>query len=645
MSRARLFYDPANPVMLRTEDIQRLAPTDVQSASDQIDQNMVVLLQRIEENFARCNSIVIERILPAVTQHGENSQRIYESVKFWKPFFEAAAAQSFADQDSEEHHDGTVDNDSQIDHGGPDQSLSFGGNESQVSQDQSDGDITIGAIQKQQAQPEWAQDVSLGSLQADYDKLGLPTPKITKQPEPRLRLGDLPPDSPDLPVPEWETVHPSTMKGLPSPTPSSVANSSIPLPSSLRVASAMATAPGSTLLQRILTKHTAPSPRPGAGSGNSKLGPTSSTPGHATRFLLDHDVPKGWEGIADLSKTPLSAFGSPMRRRPDSVQPDPLGSIKQPTFGVSPARTTSARDSQAQTASQTNEGRSYLFASPALSRTPAKEAARRMTQDMYHAVMGGGVEESPLEPPSAMKEWTTRQYNFGTTDENFAPTSPSEGKSFRQHLGGDSLSIPSSRQFDRESMSQGADRLQSSLADFGGTTAKIDDLIAGGDHSFAQLVDDGDELGRRFDDHLHLADESYTLDQPEESDGLADSGHVGGGGTDTLEHSYVIDEGVSEDDFALRRIAPPEDTLFGTAAPNQSVRADQSKAGRSGVGGDRSVFEEDTAFGPRAAARDGSQQVDGFRVLGAVDHTLHGGQLLESEPFDASPLQGRYRDM
>ncbi|KAM0788349.1 hypothetical protein ACM66B_001490 [Microbotryomycetes sp. NB124-2] len=615
MSRARLFYDPANPAMLRAEDVQRLQPSDVQAASDQIDQNMVVLLQRIEENFARCNQIVVERILPAVTQHGENSQRIYESVKFWRPFFEAAAAQSLADQQSDAQADVATADGSQIDHG-PDQSLSFA-NESQLSQDQSDGDITVNAGRSKPEQPEaWQQDVSLGSLQADYDKLGLPTPKLAKpQPEPRLRLGDLPPDSPDLPVPEWETIHPSTVKGLASPTPSSVADSSIPLPSSLRVASAMATAPGSTLLQRILTKHAA-SPRP----VSTKLGPTSSTPGRA-RVALDRDMPKGWDGVADLSKTPLSAFGSPARRAAAHVD------HTRQQQAASPARVRSNLNVATSAAGQ----RSFAIASPTLSRTPAKEAARRMTQDMYHAVMGGGVEESPLEPPSAMKEWTTR--HFTKTDENQVPASPSDNRSFRRQLG----SATSSKHFD-SARSARAPLAHSSLADFGGTTAKIDDLIAG-EQSFARLVDDGDELGRHFDNNLHLTDESYTLDQPgdDEVAALGGSG-AAGGGTETLEQSYVLDEGVSEDDLAaMRRIAPPEDTLFGTAA-NQ-FKADQSRA----TNGNRSIFEEDTAFGPRATrVGGGDDQVDGFRVMGAVDHTLHGGQLLESEPFDASPLQGRY---
>ncbi|KAK4051881.1 hypothetical protein OIV83_002586 [Microbotryomycetes sp. JL201] len=609
MSRARLYYDPANPVMLRAEDVQRMQPTDVQAASDQIDQNMVILLQRIEENFARCNQTVVERILPAVTQHGENSQRIYESVKFWRPFFEAAAAQSLADQDQDPQADAATADGSQIDHG-PDQSLSFA-NESRLEtdRDQSEGEITVNAGQAQHEQPDnWAQDVSLGSLQADYDKLGLPTPKLAKsQAEPRLRLGDLPPDSPDLPVPEWETIHPSTVKGLASPTPSSVADSSIPLPSSLRVASAMATAPGSTLLQRILTKHAA-SPRP----VSSKLGPTSSTPGR-TCFALDHDMPKNWNGVADLSKTPLSAFSSPARRKAAPVD------YKQQ---ASPAPARSNLD-------VTAAGRSFVFASPALSRTPAKEAARRMTQDMFHAVMGGGIEESPLEPPSAMKEWTTRNFGQLTTDENQAPSSPSDNRSLRRPSG----SAVSSSKYHDSARSDRAPLVHSSLADFGGTTAKIDDLIAE-EQSFARLVDDEDDLGRRFDGNLHLTDESYTLDQPDDEGQAMREDRAGHGGTDTLEHSYVLDEGVSEDDLAIRRLAPPEDTLFGTAA-NQ-YRGDQSRA----TNANRSIFEEDTAFGPKAAG--GAGQVDGFRVMGAVDHTLHGGQLLESEPFDASPLQGRY---
>lgn len=77
----RLFYNAANPVMLSQDEVMQLSPAELQAATDQLDQNLVLLLQRVEENFARCNEIVTERIIPAVEVHGENSQRIYQSVK------------------------------------------------------------------------------------------------------------------------------------------------------------------------------------------------------------------------------------------------------------------------------------------------------------------------------------------------------------------------------------------------------------------------------------------------------------------------------------------------------------------------------------------------------------------------------------
>lgn len=230
-----------------------------------------------------------------------------------------------------------------------------------------------------------------------------------------------------------------------------------------------------------------------------------------------------------------------------------------------------------------------------------------MSLDVYHAVMGGGTEDSPFEPPSVMKEWTTRHYTDVGPDENEAPPSPSDGRSFKR--------VPGSSGADR-TLGYSHDQAKSfSLADYGGgTTAKIDDLLAG-ESSFARVVDD-DEGAHRFDTNAQMGDDSYTLDQP----GVAED--VLGSGPEMLDHSYLGDEGASEDDL-VHGIAPPEDTLFGTVA-GQKPNVDRT-------GGNRSVFEEDTAFGPRAKSSGfaASSQVDGFRVMGAVDHTLHGGQLLE----------------
>lgn len=59
----------------------QMSPQELQAATDQLDQHLILILQQIEENFAKCNQIVVESLLPAVEQHGENSMRIYESIK------------------------------------------------------------------------------------------------------------------------------------------------------------------------------------------------------------------------------------------------------------------------------------------------------------------------------------------------------------------------------------------------------------------------------------------------------------------------------------------------------------------------------------------------------------------------------------
>ncbi|ORY79274.1 hypothetical protein BCR35DRAFT_291559 [Leucosporidium creatinivorum] len=600
MAHRRVYYDPSNPVMLRPDDIVRLSPSEIQAASDQIDQNMVVLLQKIEENFARCNQIVIERILPAVTQHGENSQRIYESVKFWKPFFEAAAAQRYSDQDTEVPEGDSGISENHLPQNDADASLSFA-DASQISGDVSQASEgtpqppTSAHAAKGKApagQQPWSDDASqYDSLQADLDQLGLPakydanTSAATDSSKEihRLRLGDLPPDSPDIPVPEWETINHTTRK--PSyqeqPSPSlSAANSSLPFPTSTRPGAPPASNPA--LLHKILSKNFA-SPRP----------PGSSTPGRS-------NLPKGWNGLADLSQTPLSAFASPIKRQ--GAAADESGWDHDLALG-SATRHLSSSPLPPNLSIQP----SFSLGSPMPpSRTPAKEAARRMTQDVYDATTG--FEDSPgLEPPSVMKEWATR--NYASLMEDLPAPSPSEGrrKGFEEEQenfeGGEG-----EESFDADEAELQTLRM-AALADYGGgTTAKIDDLL--GEQSFARLVDD-DEADRFGRLNLDEQEESYTMEAPEEHEYDHQQQHP--------EQSYV-EEGISEDEVV--GLAPPEDTFFGTKDGQQQQN--------------RSLFDEDLTS-------PGQPNANGFRMMGAVDHTLHGGQLLESEPFESSPLQGRNR--
>lgn len=81
MAPTRLFYDPSAPRMLSQSEISQLNPSQIQAGCDQIDQSIVRVLQKIDEDFAKSVQILNERILPAVQVYGENSQQIWESVK------------------------------------------------------------------------------------------------------------------------------------------------------------------------------------------------------------------------------------------------------------------------------------------------------------------------------------------------------------------------------------------------------------------------------------------------------------------------------------------------------------------------------------------------------------------------------------
>ena len=67
--------------MLSEYEISQMSSADVQAACDQIDQNMVGVLSKMDEEFSKANQILFERILPAVSKFGESSQEIWESVK------------------------------------------------------------------------------------------------------------------------------------------------------------------------------------------------------------------------------------------------------------------------------------------------------------------------------------------------------------------------------------------------------------------------------------------------------------------------------------------------------------------------------------------------------------------------------------
>ena len=77
----RLFYDPVKPRMLSDQELGDLTPAELQSVNDQLDQMNIRTLRQIDEALSECLRTINDRILPLVEQHGENSAKIYESIK------------------------------------------------------------------------------------------------------------------------------------------------------------------------------------------------------------------------------------------------------------------------------------------------------------------------------------------------------------------------------------------------------------------------------------------------------------------------------------------------------------------------------------------------------------------------------------
>ncbi|GAA5976551.1 hypothetical protein JCM11641_001337 [Rhodosporidiobolus odoratus] len=749
----RLFYDPVNPVMLPEDDIMQLSPQELQAATDQLDQNLVHLLQRVEENFARCNQIVTERILPAVEQHGENSARIFESIKFWRPFFETAASirldQPYADDATSV--DASEEEPSQFT-ASPNQTIS------------DDGDLTYGAHAPSvggtpraslapgfageastsgiPSEPQWSNDMSpfqalqddlkgAGDVGGDFSAVKAALPDVQ-----RLRLRDLPPDSPDVPEPHFETVNvgnvlsssaesPSQGKGkgravgqsfdLSSAGPSEPSfTTAFQHQSPARAARAGGDKAHSALLKKILHKNMASPARPPLHHG-----PGSSTPGPGTAKKLQFppDVPKNWDGIANLSQTSLDAFPSPIKRRTSTASSMADGSFAHPPSSIrsyggsyisSPARPPRLDSSlNASTSTLRRQPISSSATAPsslAFSRTPAKEAARRTAQNVYNALDPFDLLDSPmLEPPSALKNPATAVYRFNpAAPPRREPDSPSErgtvqrpastlgregrstvsagragiGGNFSRAYGDESCgSLPAQPSFANASHTQALDLAaigvpgalppadaSTSLADFGGgTTANIDELLAGHTMNFnlhgqavedyAGIVNDDDE------DELPMQDGASFTD-------TGSAGQVGGGGAGggrAMDNTFtatqqgydhyapVHGEKDDEDEEEFRRARGlrlpgqdgPEDTLFGmpTAKGGQGQAAAKRGVSFGMMGAreteDQEGYEEEDSFAEEARR-------SGFRLHGLSEmETLHGGELLSSEPFQASPLAGR----
>ena len=76
------FYaDLLHPKLLSDEELERLNALQVAALNEQLDQNIVNTLQRIDANFAASTQLITDGILPALENYGRSSKQIWDSVK------------------------------------------------------------------------------------------------------------------------------------------------------------------------------------------------------------------------------------------------------------------------------------------------------------------------------------------------------------------------------------------------------------------------------------------------------------------------------------------------------------------------------------------------------------------------------------
>ncbi|KAL4880857.1 DASH complex subunit Ask1-domain-containing protein [Aspergillus karnatakaensis] len=84
-------------------------PLTLTEELEKLEQSITLTLQEIDQNFNRAHRIVTTSILPVVEQYSEASRDVWEGAKFWKQFFEASANVSLSGYEERPDQDTTLE--------------------------------------------------------------------------------------------------------------------------------------------------------------------------------------------------------------------------------------------------------------------------------------------------------------------------------------------------------------------------------------------------------------------------------------------------------------------------------------------------------------------------------------------------------
>ncbi|TVY83774.1 DASH complex subunit ask1 [Lachnellula suecica] len=80
-------------------------PLTLTEELEKLEQSITLTLQEIDHNFSRAHRIVTSSILPIVEQYADRSKAVWEGSKFWKQFFEASANVSLSGVEEREEEE------------------------------------------------------------------------------------------------------------------------------------------------------------------------------------------------------------------------------------------------------------------------------------------------------------------------------------------------------------------------------------------------------------------------------------------------------------------------------------------------------------------------------------------------------------
>ncbi|MBW0525829.1 hypothetical protein O181_065544 [Austropuccinia psidii MF-1] len=606
-SSRRSFYDPNQPRLLTDQEIVSLTPLECDAACLQIDQILVTILQNIDADFGKSHRTITDKILPDLERYGEASKEVWEGFKFWQGFFEASANVKL----SGNNEDSTLtDRSHQTDSGS--QTICLDDDHTQVGVNTANSPFEI--------------------LKEDLrQNLGIP-PKLSRPPSPPLSAH--PTEDTHQTTSTASLVRPPHWHDLSIDSPDVTFNMPVPQDVSLLMENKSGHSLNSEILlspkdpfDQSLTLDASPSGERPSSRGQKMLlhqtllrealsgahkRRTTSTPAKlqsnnqnkpSTCFPPEVTDPN-WNGLADLRKIPLD--GLVVSSKLQSQNPAHL-------IDKSPFKLSQQDSMEESLRAGISPPQTIHFSVPRskLAQTPSKEAARLITRDVLEtARFRAGytnptdLEDSPpLEPPSVLREWTARGY-----ESLFKSRAAGEVKDFQQGRSADLEPHSLLAQQPNPIIPPPSRDVTKSLIDLRDTDA-----------SSSRYPNDQRIMSSQRDDPFN----HHPNVRPREAQKAVESGGL----------SYRPSSRARSPSFEDETDSPPgSPTFFGVRhEPKRSIKPD------------RLVFDE-----PRAGNLNEKPNSQTFIPMKPdQSQTIFGGNILESEPFEPSPLQGkrmRYTD-